>query len=168
MGLFQLDFFLYMLIIMLIIGAVLVVATSLGFGKSAEDEKDIAEKLDVLENSVADADELITELNDKSKNVMKEFENKYQELLFLYNLIDEKQKNIGDGFVSPIKPKTSGGVDIVIDDSSKAGSMLNPKFANVLQMSRDGKSVEEIAKHLNMGKGEVGLILTFGGGGKNA
>jgi len=162
MSLFQLDFFVYMIVIMLIIGGILVVAASLGFGKSTDDNKDIAEKLDALETTVSEADETMTELNDMTKSAMKEFDAKYQELLFLYNLIDEKQKNVNEMPRAVIERKS---VDVTIDDSKKMA--VNPKFANVLEMYRGGENIEEIAKQLDMGKGEVGLIISLGGA-KNA
>ncbi|MCL2752848.1 MAG: hypothetical protein FWE44_01710 [Defluviitaleaceae bacterium] len=164
MSLFQLDFFVYMIVIMLIIGGVLVIAASLGFGKNSDEAKDITEKLDALEITVSEADETMSELNDMTKNAMKEFDAKYQELLFLYNLIDEKQKNVNGG--STAKPsRQSKSVDMIIDDSKKMS--INPKFTNVLEMYKNGKGVEEIAKQLDMGKGEVGLIISLGGA-KNA
>ena len=162
MGLFHLDFFVYILVIMLILGGVLVISASLGFGKNTDEDKEIADKLDALESTVTEADEAMTELNDMTKTAMKEFDTKYQELLFLYNLIDEKQKGIGNIAQSAAQSKA---VDIVVDDSKKM--VVNPKFANVLEMYHRGKNIEEIAKQLDMGKGEVGLILSLGGG-KNA
>ena len=158
MGLFHLDFFVYIIVIMLIVGGVLIAAASLGVGKNADG--DIAEKLDALENTVTEADETMTELNDMTKNAMREFDAKYQELLFLYNLIDEKQKNVDKAPTAPAR------IDIVTDDSKKMA--INPKFANVIDMHRGGKSIEEIAKQLDMGKGEVGLIVSLGGAAKNA
>jgi len=138
-------------------------------------------------------------------------------LLFLYNLVDEKQKNltlIGNAetmaneqsspdptvvrdmlfpagsapspkqkmatVTRPIASKsgnvpqiTPGGgltsIDIKVDDSTRIKpSGINPKFANVLQLSKEGKSVEDIARELDMGKGEVTLILNLGGRPKNA
>jgi len=215
MDLFQMDFFTYILILMLFVGAFFVVygcITKKGNGDASQDEGEeflsIAKKLDTLESSVYEADEAVHMLGDMSKNVFKEFDSKYQELLFLYNLVDEKQKNLtstgnaevssnkdvdegpdpvvvrdilySGGNASAIKKKTAtishpaavpqivagGGIDITIDDSRN--NNINPKFAHVLQLNKDGKSVEDIARDLDMGKGEVMLILNLGGRRQNA
>jgi len=188
MTLFELDFFIFMLILMLVVGGLLVVVSSFGFAKAKNEEQGqaISQKLGVLESSVTEADEAISELNDMSKTVFKEFENKYQELLFLYNLIDEKEKRIGQGGSPSAMPEPANlaaraghaydqargleeyakRIDIIVDDGKKMD--INPKFANVLDLHRKGKSIEEIAKQLDMGKGEISLILTLGGGAKNA
>jgi len=230
MDLFQMDFFIYILILMLLVGAFFVVYGSIVLkdAKSAPKEEQellsIAKKLDTLESSVFEADEAVNMLDDMSKNVFKEFDSKYQELLFLYNLVDEKQKTLAiaskvdtvvvdadtpvsqgarhpepivlrdvllhagavPGGVIPTAPKQKlatvtkpiavpqiipGGdvasLDVVVDDSTKSNG-INPKFAHVLQLSKDGKSVEEIARELDMGKGEIMLILNLGGRRQNA
>jgi hypothetical protein len=145
---------------MLAVGGFCVLLAGLGFSKSESEQTEglLNDKLDVLGSSVSEADEAISELNDMSKNVFKEFENKYQELLFLYNLIDEKEKRLGN--MPEIK------AEVIADEIKRPD--INPKFANVLEMHKGGKSIEEIAKKLDMGKGEIGLILTLGGGRKNA
>jgi hypothetical protein len=222
MDLFQMDFFIYILILMLVVGAFFVIYG--GFAKkepaAGQEEKEellsLTQKLDTLESSVYEADEAVHMLGDMSKNVFKEFDSKYQELLFLYNLVDEKQKNLtstdstevvsmntssdpnpvvvrdvpyaGESPVPrrktvavkrpaamtqivPDNGKTSGtnraSPDATADDST-ASSGINPKFAYVLKLSQEGKSVEEIARELDMGKGEIMLILNLGGRRQNA
>ena len=224
MDLFQMDFFIYILILMLVVGAFFVIYG--GFVKkeeptAREDEGEellsLAQKLDTLESSVYEADEAAHMLGDMSKNVFKEFDSKYQELLFLYNLVDEKQKTLtlagstevaasqsitpnpvvvhdmpytgdiidGDAPAPKRKqpaakrpaaktPAGSGGgkinvksLDVTVDDST-VSSGINPKFAHVLQLSQEGKSVEDIARELDMGKGEIMLILNLGGRRQNA
>ncbi|MCL2854253.1 MAG: DUF6115 domain-containing protein [Defluviitaleaceae bacterium] len=162
MTLFQMDFFIFMLILLLVAGGLCVVAAGIKLSRNK------TVNLDMFDGS-GSADEAISELSDMSKNVFKEFDNKYQELLFLYSLIDEKQKKMDEGTPKIHKIGQARGleeyakrVDMVIDDSKKIS--INPKFANIVQMHKDGQSVEEIARKLDMGKGEVGLILTLGGG----
>lgn len=165
MALFQMDFFIFMLLVLLAVGGACVVFAGLAFGSTKKEQ---------AEADVVEADEALSDLNDMSKSVFKEFDSKYQELLFLYNLIDEKQKKVGgqvqaQAASAPQIPATQAHtlekyaeskLDIVIDDSKKMA--LNPKFANVLEMHRNGKTVEEIAKQLDIGKGEISLILTLG------
>ncbi|MDR2183718.1 MAG: hypothetical protein LBE55_06045 [Clostridiales bacterium] len=210
MDVFQMDFFIYILILMLLIGAFLVIygsVTRKGAGAGPEDEGEgtgllsLAQKLDTLESSVYEADEAVHMLGDMSKNVFKEFDSKYQELLFLYNLVDEKQKTLTltdnaeiisddilpEGVAAAPAPKQMTAtvtkpaakpqeveeaatvLDIVVDDDSISQSHgINPKFAHVLELSQEGKSVEEIARELDMGKGEIMLILNLGGRRQNA
>jgi hypothetical protein len=160
MTLFQLDFFMVMLILMLVAGGSFVLLAILGFKKSETEQADsiLSDKLDVLGSSVTEVDEAISELSDMSKNVFKEFESKYQELLFLYNLIDEKEKRI----------EALGTMQVAGPLENTKKPDINPKFANVIEMHHTGKTVEEIARELDMGKGEIDLILTLGGGRKNA
>ena len=225
MDLFQMDFFVYILILMLFVGAFFVIygsftekeTTDSQDENEAEELLSLAQKLDTLESSVYEADEAVHMLGDMSKNVFKEFDSKYQELLFLYNLVDEKQKKLtltgnsematsqnakpdpvvvrdmlyskgstppdaGDSSVPKRKVATvkrpvavqhvttdniPAKLDVVVDDSDK-NSGINPKFAHVLKLSRDGKSVEDIARELDMGKGEIMLILNLGGRRQNA
>jgi len=221
MDLFQMDFFIYILILMMFVGAFFVIygafmkkenADAIQQGGEGEPELlSLAQKLDTLETSVYEADEAVHLLGDMSKNVFKEFDSKYQELLFLYNLVDEKQKTLTitgnegqgqdpvvvrdmlyDGSVAEadtpvIKRKTASvtrpadvpkigpasiakpSLDITVDDSTKTEAPgINPRFAHVLQLSQEGKSVEEIARELDMGKGEIMLILNLGGRRQNA
>jgi len=217
MDLFQMDFFIYILILMMFVGAFFVIygafmkkesvdATQQG-GQDEPELLSLAQKLDTLETSVYEADEAVHLLGDMSKNVFKEFDSKYQELLFLYNLVDEKQKTLAitgnedpvivrdmlyDGSITEtdtpaIKRKTASvtrpadvpkigpasivksSLDITVDDSTQTETPgINPRFAHVLQLSQEGKSVEEIARELDMGKGEIMLILNLGGRRQNA
>ena len=172
MTLFQLDFFIFMLILMLVVGGFCVLVASSGFSKADKDSTDefIESKLDVLGNSVNEADEAISELNDMSRSVFKEFDSKYQELLFLYNLIDEKQKGALNEMAAvpavAVVPAPPLAAEAHI--AAPVVASINPKFTKVLEMHRNGKSVEEIAIEMDMGKGEIGLILTLGGGRSGA
>ena len=172
------DFFTYVLIIMMIIGSCLVIyGAFFGAKKQNADaeaetqssaDKELAslvQKLSSLESSVTEADEAANILEDMSKNIFKEFENKYQEMLFLYNLIDEKQKTLAKPDATPAMPSAPGDMPaaaMLAMDGKKAG--INPKYANVLELNAAGISADEIAKQLNMGKGQVALILNLGGG----
>jgi len=128
MDLFQMDFFIYILILMLIVGAFFVFYGAFsrkeaGAAMQQQNEGNemlsLAKKLDTLETSVVEADEAVHMLDDMSKNVFKEFDSKYQELLFLYNLVDEKQKTLaltGDTNASPAQAKNTKSVTVVVPD----------------------------------------------------
>ena len=169
------DFFQWILILCLIVGAIFVLYSIVNFhGKAQkEDEQEgglasaealLAEKLSAYQSSVVEADEAISELNDVSRSVFKEFDSKYQELLFLYNLIEEKKQELNQPIAAPIRAVPPSKVSYIVDDSTKK-SAINPKFAHVLELSRKGMNVDEIARQLDMGKGEIALILNLGGGG---
>ena len=169
MTLFQMDFFIFMLVVLLFTGGVFVMFAGFASGRAGNENEDdaLSQKLDVLTNSVSEADEVISELSDMSKNVLKEFESKYQELLFLYNLIDEKQKKLGKDH-GPELDEYIQKMEMAVADFSEGDvrkMAINSKFANVLELREGGSSVEEIARQLNMGKGEISLILNLTGGG---
>jgi len=165
------DFFVYVLIVMMFVGAGLVIYGAFFGNKFQENSQEndeftsLAQKLGALETSVFEADEAANILDDMTKNVFKEFDNKYQDMLFLYNLIDEKQKKLATSGhrVDVAVGAQPDGDSIVAVNNKKVG--INPKFSNVLQLSAEGKSIEQIAKQLNMGKGQVALILNLGGAG---
>lgn len=164
------DFFTYVLIIMMVIGSCLVIYGAFSKrkevseeGSSSDADKELAslvQRLNSLETSVTEADEAAGILEDMSKNIFKEFENKYQEMLFLYNLIDEKQKSLAKSAPAPMPAMPA---ELPAFDGKKTG--INPKYTNILEMSAAGKSPDEIARQLKMGKGQVALIINLGGRG---
>lgn len=137
--------------------------------------EDIYFSMDVKEQEIKkvieDADEIISELNYTSEMVVKEIEEK------LKSLRDE-QRNIANTAASaPVIEKkdivqtpavsvvTSSKkkkitIDSVETDKSSEGK-LNPKQQAVFDYASQGMSVTEIAKQLNIGQGEVMLILSL-------
>ena len=212
MNLPQLDFFIYILILMLFIGALFIIYSIVtrkdsGDGDKASKKMDrpisFPIRVDELEASLRENEETSSAPSDEPKHDAKELDDKYQELLFLYNLMDEKQKTLpGDatdkkqGPVStldklviqqmlfddgnyveqksvsvPVSRKNKEAVTRtnITPPSAKAGNIgVNPKFARVLELSKSGKTVDDIAKALEMGKGEVTLILNIEGRRRNA
>jgi len=178
------DFFQLLMIIALAIGGILVLFSVFNFRGKQDDapadyaiavEERLAQNLTAYQSSVSEAGEAISELNQVSNTVFKEFDSKYQELLFLYNLIEEKKQELGDiksapagvGAVSDV-PKAAIKPDYIVDDLAKRAanpkSPINPKYAHVLELAGQGMDADKIAQQLNMGKGEVMLILNLGGG----
>ena len=156
------DFFIYALIVMLIVGAGFVLHGSF-FGDPAKKDKqddELMSKISSLESSVIEADEAAASLDDMTKSVFKEFDDKYQALLFLYSLIEDKQKA-----ATQTRPnaKTASQADPIAELASAKKLSINPKYDNIFKMKAAGQSAEEIAKALNMGKGQVSLILSLGG-----
>jgi len=163
--LLQMDFFVYVLILMLVVGVIFVLYGSFARkGKKIHDDEEdldsLAQKLSTLKASGYEAGVAVSALEDVSKNVFKELDSKYQELLFLYNLVDEKHKALSArpepvheaDFVPPrLIPK-------VKDDRSIE---VNPKIARAWELSLSGMGVDDIAKELQMGKGEVTLVINL-------
>ena len=108
--------------------------------------------LKAVDDSVTEADNAAEELHKLAGSVTKELDNKYQELLFLYNLIDEKKKELYDNQkISSFKR-----------DDTKKKPLKHPKQQEILALVNEGATVPEIAKKLGMGQGEVNLILDLG------
>ena len=196
------DFLYSILILMGTLGAFLLVWAGFSKDKNGNAQKwditelvnlpqynELSNKMRVMDATMSEADTVLAELNDVSKNVFKEIDDKYQELLFLYNLIEDKKKKNAEMprseavFEAVPQVKTTGNKH---DDSSNksksarksegvqqisAGAIAaiykNPKLAEILDLSESGLSVAEIAKKLKLGKGEVELILSLDKKAKN-
>lgn len=113
-----------------------------------------------LNNSIEDADSAIEELNKLCADAFDEFEEKYQELLFLYQMIEEKKKKFSSSMNE--KPKNSSVRSNVVSKKDVKHSYSNPKLKDIQKLEKQGLAVAEIAKKLNMGQGEVKLISELG------
>ena len=164
------DFFTIIIIGLTVIGAALVLRGAFlrennglpaarTYGRNLPD---IDERLNTLETTVSEADEAAVALDGMSKNVFKELDDKYQSLLFLYNLIDDKEKNVNASEAKSVRSATAPFDPLSQLVTRKTG--VNPKYDIVFKMRAAGKSPDEIAKELKMGKGQVSLILNLGGG----
>ena len=147
------NVFQVMVIVNIILGAMFILFSSIAFSDKKENSTGKA-----FDEYIENADHAMTELSDMSRSVMKDFDEKKQELLFLYSLIEDKKKEIGefDKVKETAKP-----------EEKIKQAPLNPeqrsKTEQVVLLSKSGLSVQAIAKRLNMGQGEVALILNLGG-----
>ena len=121
-----------------------------------------ANTLKFLESSIEEIDKTMDDLHETSKHVFEEMESKYKELLLLYSLIEEKKKELADMY--SIKPTDyKPGVTLVPKDPDTgelpAISLSSPNIRKVRQMHQEGISLEDTAKQLGIGKGEVQLML---------
>ena len=150
------DGFQILLLAAAVVGVILAAASFFIQSKtgSAEDKFDGADNvLKAVGASVEEADNAAEELHKLAGSVMEEMEGKYQELLFLYNLIDEKKKEISAG----------GWNSGAKREPAKKKPLKHPKQQEILRMVGEGMAVADIAKELGMGQGEVNLILELGG-----
>ncbi|MDR1913030.1 MAG: hypothetical protein LBQ68_00905 [Clostridiales bacterium] len=98
--------------------------------------------------SMTEADQAIDELNKLARNIFDEIEEKHQELLFLYSMLESHKK---DDTVSEHK-----------ESPPKKETYKNPKLGKIRSLFDQGMSEDEIAKTLGIGQGEVKLILSLG------
>ena len=132
-----------------------------------------------MDKSIEEADEAVENLNKLSQSVFDELEKKYQEILFLYSLMDEKKKDITEIYSKPmpVAPQTTKSKEAVAEapqnkesapqEDSKpamplASAIKNPNLKQILKLRDEGMDVAEIAKTLDIGQGEVQLILGLG------
>ena len=163
------------------------------------------EKLDkamkYIDSSVSEIDKTVEEFNNLTKSVFQEIDEKYQELLFLYTLMDDKKNEIANLYSVPTKqeptdiqpmlsktptsPQPSqtpqslqtvqstsvAPMSISTPQSEQAhrpreksvkNVINNPKLQQIVELEKEGLPLSEIAKRLDMGQGEVRLILELG------
>ena len=103
------------------------------------------------------ADAALEEINKTARLISDELTEKYQAMLFLYNLLEEKKKEFAVLLeaappAAPIKPA-----------AKPRRIRENPKQNKVIALHQEGLALPEIAKSLNIGQGEVKLILDLAG-----
>ena len=144
------------------------------------------------ERAIADLDAALdaalTEINKMGNLVKSEVNEKYQAMLFLYNLVEEKRKELPPAvadvgivadpvaFFDSNKDEAVSADEISLllgtpdvapspiseplaDVPIKRPSFTNPQHARIWDMREEGQSLAEIAKTLGIGQGEVKLIL---------
>lgn len=134
---------------------------------NVEEAKAVQEDLNV---AIEDADGAINELNGLCSNAFDEFEEKYQELLFLYQMIEEKKNNSSlnikvDNENTKAEKKSAKEKTVSSkknENKTRKSNYANPKLSDILKLQKQGLSIAEIAKELNMGQGEVKLIAELG------
>lgn len=117
------------------------------------------------EEIINEVNNKILELNDYSNFIKKELNEKHKELLFLYQLINEKEVNIKkiaeDNLYKEEKPKNKEPItifdDLPLDET--VDNKIKDQNNQILSLYKEGYNITEIAKALNVGKGEIKLIL---------
>jgi hypothetical protein len=151
--------------------------------QNRKDSADIAKTIAELDAAL---DASLEEINKMGALITKEIDEKYQEILFMYNLISDKQKE--NWTPSDSKPLDNNAVsDMIaqhiemhsaklrlIKDEAIAVSNIsnnvpvfvhkrptfsNPRHGQIWDMHEQGANVPDIARELGMGQGEVKLIL---------
>lgn len=113
-----------------------------------------------LETQINEADKMLQELNQFSSYIKSELENKHKELLFLYQLIDEKSQHLSFSNKVNKEKVNIKQKETNTDNNTEASKILNNKnYNNILKLHNEGYNITDIAKKLKIGKGEVELIL---------
>jgi len=181
-----------LLLLTAIIGIFLMVFTLVKL--KIEDDKpsdsyfETGNSIKAINSSLDEAEKAVEELNKFAQSVLTDIDTKYQELLFVYNLIDEKKSELkgyggrggagGDTVkVLPFTKRTDSIVsetlagisrkrDASLASTSAAGvrpttrkADIHPKHREIVSLHESGMSVTDISKKLDMGQGEVKLIL---------
>ncbi len=108
----------------------------------------------------------ILEINEYSEYMKSELDKKHKELLFLYQLINEKTKEIkgqnGEAHQTEaieILPLLQVTTDHKYREKTEQIKQNNNKM--ILQLSERGYPVKDIAQMLDIGQGEVKLVLNL-------
>ncbi len=167
------------LVLLIIIGIGLVVFACVGKkdsrkNKNVNDYLEANASVQLVKQAIDDADNAIEQLNKLSSDVFEEFEEKYQELLFLYQMIDDMKEKRAKVDVEASEKVNSARVknkNSYVDDgynefmnsvNKMKQEYKNPKYDKIQEMQKQGLSISEISKALNIGQGEIKLILELG------
>lgn len=163
-------------VLMTFIQLVYLTAGKRGLSKSI---RTIEEKKEELAKLVSDAELMVNELNRISDYIVEKVDAKnsdvekalksIDERMFYFKTIEEELKGLINGIKRGRTKQELRNVSIfdsnVVTKSKDAVSLkekvipLNGKHSQVLGMARMGLNDTEIAKNLNIGKGEIELIL---------
>ncbi|NLP45824.1 MAG: hypothetical protein GX347_02110 [Epulopiscium sp.] len=138
------------LIIMLMMG-ICFILVGLWFYQRKKQPVEVSNVLQLqkqLELKIQEGQDLVEEMNDFTIYMVKELENKHKELILLYQLINEKEEQMEE------KSKKTP----VIQDE-KIEQNLPKKQKQVIDLYKQGNTIDTIAKKLQLGKGEVQLII---------
>lgn len=130
---------------------------------------DIDERRFELQQAIEDADQLLTELNNFSSYIVNRMEEKQQTLEDILYQVEERLELIKQNkpVSSPVNISKAREIndiseqDTYISTSSENKGKLIPlddRKREVIKLHNKGVSSTEIAKMLNMGKGEIELI----------
>ncbi len=147
--------------------------------KKIKDEAELAkyeEIFNALNITVDEGNKVGEDFNKLATEIFAELDNKHQELMVIYKLIEEKSKGQSNTNILESDKKSNNDdkqyanetrkkdfkINIKNNDENKFD--VNSKKDNVLNLKRQGLQIDDIAKKLNLGKREVKLIIDFSEG----
>lgn len=125
--------------------------------RGRDEEKKLDEKKKELIEIIADAEQIIEELNKFSDYIISQIDQKKDEMWKSLQMMSEQAKQ--ENFVSEAVDSSDTKKRDVTDSTGKKTIPKDNKYLNVIKLSQKGMSSTEIARNLKMGKGEVQLIL---------
>ncbi len=152
-----------------VVGILLIVLSLIFFRQHSMTGDGLADNtVKAIDASISEMDKTMEEFNELSKSIFEEIDARYQELLFLYSLIDDKKTAIDKIYKAPppapvpVQQKQSEPAEIPRSKSAEAAAshfQSHPKRDEIIHLRKQGIPVAEIAKQLDMGQGEVKLII---------
>lgn len=145
-----------LMISLICIGIALIALAAFKFKN--EDLKDNANSdldnvLQKIYDAIEEADTVINEMDDFSKAIFKELNNKYDEVVNLYSLTEDKN----------LKSNLDLDEDMILEEHTikRVGKSKkqNDKAEQILNFHLKGMSESEIAKKMDIGRGEVKFCL---------
>ena len=153
------DIFNWILLIIIILGFSIIIFSILKINKynNATPISNIDSSIKQIKETIDQADLAIDDLNLMSEQIFKRFDEKQKQLLFLYESIEKKKGNINN-------------IDIKVDEKlinkdmykNKKNITLHPMANKILELSEKNMTIPDIAKELDIGQGEVELIINLG------
>lgn len=132
--------------------------------KEVMNEEDAAMEDQAFRKQINLVNEKVLELNDYHTFVKEEIEGKHKELLFLYQMIGEKEKAIKDIQMEIERLKLDDEPDLIQPDVSaftEATKKHQTGNRKIIALKDQGYDAKEIAQILNIGQGEVELVLNL-------
>lgn len=148
------DIFNWIFILLMIIGFIIIIISILNINKynNAQPISSIDNSIKQIKNIIDQADLAMDDLNLMSEQIFEKFDEKQKQLLFLYETIENKKP-------SSKKIDFKADENLVDKNIYKKNIQLHPMADKIFEMLKQNMSVADIAKALNMGQGEVELII---------
>lgn len=133
--------------------------------------EDIIAKTDDYLSKISN--EKIMAVNDFSNQILEQITSNHEEVIFLYNMLNNKEKEIKEDMkeIDNSLRRVNEAVEINHDDTEPSTSNSDPIEANnniqsvsinnreILELYYQGKSVIDISRQLGIGQGEVKLVI---------
>lgn len=147
----------------LLIGMVVIVMSFFVTNREIiEDNQVDLEDYEEYQARIEEINQKILELNEYSEFMKAELEEKHKELLFLYQLVNEKDKELKKRHVEVLpdqnRPVTGNSSEVLMPNQVVQQSAMNHN-RRIIELSEKGYSIAEIGKLLEIGQGQVKLVL---------
>lgn len=161
------------IISMMIIGLILIVISVFLVKKDTKERENINQKLDeafnIVNLSLDNFEAQTNEFNKTCELIFTEIGEKYQELLYLYSVIEEHKNNnkdILENNISEISSKNKEDTiievqKIVEKKTDNSFIFKNKNAVEIFKLYDEGIPIPEIAKKLSIGQGEIKFMLNI-------